>query len=236
MRPQAVDAPVRKFAIAGVLRKECEVGITTGALPEPGGGGEAATRSGYGGGSRRQLQPPSDAASDRAGNIYVADVFGNARVVKLEAHGKFLKSWDARGTQPGPAAFDCDQPEGQHTSRVAAASARGKSSQRALWPASPSPGSTASWAYRACGPVADAKGNCATVQRCNCARYGVLSRADLPPQLIEETISFEPTIKPLTVALIVFPELAASVHFFLFLTASWARSFPTMSKRMVRPS
>jgi DNA-binding beta-propeller fold protein YncE len=40
-------------------------------------------------------------AWDRAGNIYVADGYGNARVAKYEPTGKYIKSWGSRGTEPG---------------------------------------------------------------------------------------------------------------------------------------
>jgi DNA-binding beta-propeller fold protein YncE len=40
-------------------------------------------------------------AWDAAGNIYVADGYGNARVAKFDKNGKFLKSWGSRGTETG---------------------------------------------------------------------------------------------------------------------------------------
>jgi hypothetical protein len=75
----------------------------------PGGGG--------GGGGRGIPGPPgsgipgdsfvrtADVAWDRAGNIYVADGVavggGNARVAKFDKDGHFIKSWGARGSEPG---------------------------------------------------------------------------------------------------------------------------------------
>jgi len=44
---------------------------------------------------------PSDVAWDAAGNIFVADGLGNARVAKFDKDGKFVKSWGKRGTAPG---------------------------------------------------------------------------------------------------------------------------------------
>jgi NHL repeat-containing protein len=47
----------------------------------------------------------ADVAWDRAGNVYVADGVtmngGNARVAKFDKDGHFIKSWGARGSEPG---------------------------------------------------------------------------------------------------------------------------------------
>jgi DNA-binding beta-propeller fold protein YncE len=47
------------------------------------------------------FQRPTDVAWDAAGNIYVADGYGNSRVAKFDKTGKFVKSWGSRGTGPG---------------------------------------------------------------------------------------------------------------------------------------
>lgn len=47
------------------------------------------------------FQRPTDVAWDAAGNIYVADGYGNARVAKFDKNGKFIKSWGSRGTENG---------------------------------------------------------------------------------------------------------------------------------------
>jgi NHL repeat-containing protein len=59
-----------------------------GALPGAGVAGESFVR-------------PTDVAWDKAGNIYVADGYGNARVAKYEPTGKYIKSWGSRGSAPG---------------------------------------------------------------------------------------------------------------------------------------
>jgi hypothetical protein len=44
---------------------------------------------------------PTDVAWDAAGNIFVADGLGNARVAKFTNKGVFVKSWGSKGTDPG---------------------------------------------------------------------------------------------------------------------------------------
>jgi len=71
-----------------------------------GGGAEGPPARGgrgpAGAGAQSDLfQRPTDVAWDAAGDIYVADGYGNARVAKFDRNGKFIKSWGFRGTEQG---------------------------------------------------------------------------------------------------------------------------------------
>src|SRR5262249_29421812 len=81
------------------------------ARGEGGGRGEAGGR-GEGGGRGRGGPPgagaqsdvfnrPTDAAWDAAGNIFVADGLGNARVAEFNSKGVFVRSFGSKGTEPG---------------------------------------------------------------------------------------------------------------------------------------
>ncbi|MDB5733858.1 MAG: repeat containing protein [Alphaproteobacteria bacterium] len=47
------------------------------------------------------FEGPTDVSWDRAGNIFVADGLGNARVAKFTRDGVFVKSWGSRGSDNG---------------------------------------------------------------------------------------------------------------------------------------
>jgi DNA-binding beta-propeller fold protein YncE len=44
---------------------------------------------------------PTDVAWDAAGNIFVSDAYTNARIVKLDKSGKFVKTWGSKGSGQG---------------------------------------------------------------------------------------------------------------------------------------
>ena len=44
---------------------------------------------------------PTDIAWDAQGNMFISDAYTNARIVKLDRTGRFVKTWGARGSGPG---------------------------------------------------------------------------------------------------------------------------------------
>jgi len=68
--------------------------LTLGKKDEPGEGQD-------------QFNEPADVAIAPSGEIYVADGYGNSRVVKFAKDGKYLKEWGKRGEGPqaGPGQF-----------------------------------------------------------------------------------------------------------------------------------
>lgn len=57
--------------------------------------------AGVAGAGRTRFDGPTDVAVARDGSIYVADGYGNARVVKFSANGEYLFEWGGRGAGPG---------------------------------------------------------------------------------------------------------------------------------------
>jgi len=70
-------------------------------LTQAGGGGGRGGGLPGAGAQSDIFNRPTDVAWDAAGNIYVADGLGNARVAKFDKNGKFVRSWGSRGTANG---------------------------------------------------------------------------------------------------------------------------------------
>lgn len=49
----------------------------------------------------RRLSQPTDVAVTNTGDIFVADGYGNNRIVQFTAEGKYVKQWGTMGTEPG---------------------------------------------------------------------------------------------------------------------------------------
>ena len=61
---------------------------------------ELGTR-GVSGQSENTFNLPTDVAFGPGGEVYVSDGYGNARVVKYTADGRYMLAWGSRGTGPG---------------------------------------------------------------------------------------------------------------------------------------
>jgi peptidylamidoglycolate lyase len=57
--------------------------------------------AGQAGAGRTRFDGPTDVAIAADGSIYVADGYGNARVVKFSAEGSYQMEWGGRGAAPG---------------------------------------------------------------------------------------------------------------------------------------
>ena len=62
------------------------------------GAGRGATGAGIPGDN---FNRPADVAWDAAGNIFIADGYGNARIAKFDQNGKYIESWGSKGSEPG---------------------------------------------------------------------------------------------------------------------------------------
>ena len=63
--------------------------------------GASGRGGGRGGIAGDNFNRPTDVAWDAAGNIFVSDAYTNARVVKLDKTGKFVKAWGSKGAGEG---------------------------------------------------------------------------------------------------------------------------------------
>jgi DNA-binding beta-propeller fold protein YncE len=96
-----VDADDNIWAIdggSGVIIKMDSNGkvlMLLGRRPEPSEAGQPIPLS------NELFNRPTDVAFDAAGDIFVADGYGNSRIVKYDKNGKFVKTWGQRGVRPG---------------------------------------------------------------------------------------------------------------------------------------
>jgi hypothetical protein len=105
---------VIKFDSSGrflqVLSRKPE-SINPGGAPGGGEGGGGAGRGGGGGRGRGgvpgqgiqgdNFNRPTDIAWDSQGNMFVSDAYTNARIVKLDKTGRFIKTWGSKGSGDG---------------------------------------------------------------------------------------------------------------------------------------
>jgi hypothetical protein len=70
--------------------------------PAAPGEGRAGGRGRGGNGTQGDsFNRPTDIAWDAQGNMFVSDAYSNARIVKLDKTGRFIKAWGSKGSDPG---------------------------------------------------------------------------------------------------------------------------------------
>ena len=94
---------VMKFDPAGrflqVLSRKPE---SINPSPAEGRGGGGRGRGVPGQGTQGDsFNRPTDVAWDPQGNMFISDAYSNARIVKLDKTGRFIKTWGSRGSESG---------------------------------------------------------------------------------------------------------------------------------------
>ena len=97
-KPEAMRVP--NLPLAGTMADTYGLVPRVGDPPAAGRGAPPNTPPGVGA-VGEQFNRPTDVAWDAAGNIYIADGYGNARIAKYDPNGKWLKNWGSFGTGEG---------------------------------------------------------------------------------------------------------------------------------------
>jgi len=82
-------------------RKPESINVVPPGAGRGGGGGRAGAGLPGAGSPGDLFNQPTDIAFDSAGDLFVADGYGNSRVAKFDKTGWFIKSWGSKGTEHG---------------------------------------------------------------------------------------------------------------------------------------